>query len=238
MRSTINRIRRSLAIRGLMETAAMCAVNLVSPFDSEARRIESERQESDATFDNQWNVDTGGIYRPSESEVHGQNWAHGIRYQAVDANALRETLSGLGVNHSEFTFLDFGSGKGRALLVASEFGFKRIVGVEYCADLNRIAAENLKRHPDMVRRCKDIELITSDATEVGLPSDPLVMFLFNPFSRAVMSKVVNNVTDSFRENPRQMAVIYFTPYDADLWEATGFLKRYSSTPAVFDTGVI
>lgn len=221
-----------------MGTAAMCAVNLVSTFDLEARRIESERQDSDATFDEQWNVDTGGIYRPAETEVCGENWAHGIRYQAVNPNALKETLAGLGINHGEFTFIDFGSGKGRALLVASEFGFKRIVGVEYCADLNRIAAENLKRHPETIRQCDDIELITSDAAEVALPNDPLVVYLFNPFSRAVMSKVVHNVTDSFRENPRRMAVVYFTPYDADLWEATGFLKRLSSSPAVFDTGVV
>ena len=216
----------------------MCAVNLVSSFDWEARRIETERQESDASFDHQWNVDTGGIYRPTEADVCGENWTHGIRYQAVDASALRETLNGLDINHGEFTFLDFGSGKGRALLVASEFGFKKVVGVEYCADLNRVAAENLKRHPEIVRRCKDIELITSDATEVALPSDALVMYLFNPFSRAVMSKVVNNVADSFRERSRRMIVVYFTPYDADLWEATGFLKRCNVSPAVFDTGSI
>jgi len=238
MLTAINRIRRSLAIRGVMGTAAMCAVNLVSTFDSEARRIETERQESDATFDDQWNVDTGGIYRPTESEVCGENWAHGVRYQAVNARELRKVLGGLGINHGEFTFLDFGSGKGRALLVASEFCFKRIVGIEYCPDLNRIATENLKRHPDAARRCNEIELITSDASKVALPDGPLVIFLFNPFSRAVMSQVAHNVTDSFRENPRRMTVVYFTPYDADLWEATGFLKRLSATPAIFDTGVI
>lgn len=221
-----------------MGTAAMCAVNLVSTFDWEARRIESERQDSDATFDEQWNVDTGGIYRPAETEVCGENWAHGIRYQAIDPAALKDVLNGLGINHGEFTFLDFGSGKGRALLVASGFDFKKIVGVEYCADLNRIAARNLKRHPVAARECKDIELITSDAAEVALPNDPLVMFLFNPFSRAVMSKVVHKVTDSFRENPRRMIVVYFTPYDADLWEATGFLKRLSSAPAIFDSGAV
>jgi len=238
MRSTIDRIRRSLAIRGVMGTAAMCAVNLVSTFDSEARRIETERQDSDSTFDDQWNVDTGGIYRPAEDQVCGENWAHGIRYQAVDARELRETLNGLGIHYGDFTFLDFGSGKGRALLVASEFGFKRIVGVEYCADLNRIAAENLRRHREAVRQCKEIELITADATKVTLPGDPLVLFLFNPFSRAVMSQVVNNVTDSFREKPRRMMVIYFTPYDADLWESSGFLHRRSSSPAIFDTGSV
>ena len=81
-------------------------------------------------------------------------------------------------------------------------------------------------------------MITADATEVALPGDPLVIYLFNPFSRAVMSRVVNNVADSFRENPRRMVVAYFTPYDADLWEGAGFLRRLKATPAVFDTGAI
>lgn len=237
MRSTIDKIRRSLAIRGFMGTAAMCAVNLVSTFDLEARRVETERQESDATFDEEWNVDTGGIYRPKESEVSGENWAHGVRYQAVDATVLRATLKGLAINFSDFTFVDFGSGKGRALLIASEFGFKRIIGIEYCADLNRIAAENLRRHFKAARR-DSIELITSDAATVALPEDPLVLYLFNPFSRAVMSRVVQNATDSFRQNPRRIVVVYFTPYDADLWEATGFLKRLKDSPALFDTGTV
>jgi SAM-dependent methyltransferase len=238
MRSTINRIRRSLAIRGVMGTAAMCAVNLVSAFDWEARRIETERQESDSAFDEHWNVDTGGLYRPEEDEVCGENWAHGVRYQAVNAREMREALTELGICYREFTFLDFGSGKGRGLLVAAEFAFKRIIGIEYCEDLNRIAAENLKRHPNAMGRQEAIELITSDATGVALPGGPLVMFLFNPFSRMVMSRVVQNVTDSFREQPRRMVVIYFTPYDADLWEETEFLKRRSSSPAIFDTGLI
>jgi len=101
--------------------------------------------------------------------------------------------------------------------------------------LNRVAAENLERHPNAIRRCKEIELITSNAAEVALPDGPLVMYLFNPFSRAVMSRVVNNVTDSFRESPRRMIVVYFTPYDADLWAAIDFLKRHSASPAIFDT---
>jgi SAM-dependent methyltransferase len=238
MRSTINKIRRSLAMRGVMGTAAMCAVNLVNTFDGQARRIETERQESDAAFDNHWNVDTGGLYRPKEDEVCGENWAQGVRYQAVNAQALRETLGGLEISHREFTFLDFGSGKGRALLVASEFGFRRIVGIEYCGDLNRIAAENVKRHAKATPGCGEIELIACDAAAVALPGGPLVIYLFNPFSRAVMSKVVNNVTDSFREKPRRMIVVYFTPYDADLWAATGFLKRRNESPAIFDTGIV
>jgi hypothetical protein len=39
-------------------------------------------------------------------------------------------------------------------------------------------------------------------------------------------------------NPRRIIVIYFTPYEADLWKATGLFKRIEDTPAIFDTGNI
>lgn len=213
----------------------MCAVEMFGCFDSEARRLESARQESDVAFDSEWNVDTGGIYRPKEEDVCSENWAHGVRYQAVDPAALTQTLKGLNIAPEQFTFVDFGSGKGRAVMIAAGFGFGKVIGIEYCADLNRIAAENLKQHPQIARRVQDIELVTADATQVALPGGPLVLYLFNPFSRAVMSQVVANVTASFREKPRRMVVIYFTPYDADLWAAAGFLKRRGSDPAIFDS---
>ena len=216
----------------------MCAVYVMDRLRPEARRIENLRQEADAAFDNEWNVDTSGIFRPAENEILGDNWRYGISYQAVNANDLISVLSGLDIYYPDFTFVDFGSGKGRAVMIASTFPFKSVIGVEFCDRLNRIARQNLVRHPVSERQCNDIDLVNADAAQFTIPDGPLVLFLFNPFARPVMKQVGKNVHDSFRGSPRRIIVIYFTPYEADLWSGTGIFKRIEDTPAVFDTGNI
>jgi hypothetical protein len=47
---------------------------------------------------------------------------------------LRETLAALPIAYDKFAFVDCGSGKGRTLLIASEFPFKFIIGVEFAAE--------------------------------------------------------------------------------------------------------
>ena len=45
-----------------------------------------------------------------------------------------------------FTFVDLGSGKGRTLLMASDYPFRRIIGVELLPSLHQIAQENLRQY--------------------------------------------------------------------------------------------
>jgi predicted RNA methylase len=48
------------------------------------------------------------------------------------------------MKHGETTFVDIGSGKGRALIIAAEYAFKRIIGVEYSPSLATICRRNLE----------------------------------------------------------------------------------------------
>src|SRR5947208_15284999 len=68
-------------------------------------------------------------------------------YQPTEPAAFHEMLGGLqgvmsehGVTGlSDFTFIDLGSGKGRTLLMASDYPFRRILGVELLAGLDQLA---------------------------------------------------------------------------------------------------
>src|SRR5262245_54030407 len=103
------------------------------------RRRQEAAQQLDSQFDLKYGVDTSGRVVPAESDVVGSNWIHGAKYDAEDATALDEILSELPIRYDHFTFVDLGSGKGRAVLVASRFPFKRVMGVEYSKTLNEIA---------------------------------------------------------------------------------------------------
>ena len=51
-------------------------------------------------------------------------------YQPTEPALFHEMLAALNITFEDFTFIDLGSGKGRALLMASDYPFLRIVGVE------------------------------------------------------------------------------------------------------------
>ncbi len=235
------KIRKSLASRGSLGTLKLCgteAIRFLGSLKPSRRAARYRARELDQEFDRKYGLETSGIVYPGESSVVGGNWTSGVRYQAVDQNLFLQAIRGLSIPYEQFVFVDFGSGKGRALLLASGFPFKRIVGVEYCDDLNRVARQNLLRYPDASRLCKDIDLICVDAGEYHLPNERLVLFFYNPFGRPVMEKVVRNVIDSFRSNPRRMLIVYLTPQCAELWDQARFLKRNSPGGSVWDTGSI
>lgn len=232
MDSIVNRIKRSLAQRGPVETVQMCCYSIYSMLAPAARKREALRQAADEEFDRKFGVETRGLVRPEENQVKGGNWAYGVTYQAVDAKRFLQTLEELAINYSDYVFLDYGSGKGRAVLLASGFPFKRVVGIEYCPELNKIAEENLRRYSGK-RACQDVKLVCTDATEYELPSEPLVLFFFNPFGKPVMDAVVQKVVASYQKNPRPIEVVYFTPDIGAAWEECPLFERSGTDPVIF-----
>jgi SAM-dependent methyltransferase len=87
---------------------------------------------------------------------------------------------------SQTTFVDFGAGMGRAVLLASEMGFKAVVGVELHPTLLRIARKNARIWRAAGRERAPIKMVAGDAVEFALPEGPVLAFLFNPFEAPVM----------------------------------------------------
>ena len=149
-------------------------------------------------------------------------------YQPTEPAAFHEMLGGLqqrlqqslqetpgpghtALNINDFTFIDLGSGKGRTLLMASDYPFRRIIGVELLPSLHYIALENVRQYKSQSQKCFALESICADATAFPLPTDPLVIFLFNPFPESGMRQVVANLEQSLREHPRPVFVLYHNP---------------------------
>ena len=61
----------------------------------------------------------------------------GGQYQPLNLRCFHEILQSLPVPVKDFTFIDLGSGKGRTLLLASDYPFRRIIGVELLSELTR-----------------------------------------------------------------------------------------------------
>jgi predicted RNA methylase len=240
MKQIINRIQRALAYHGVRGTFRMFA-NLVRRSFGRTDKARScgspAASNPDVEFDRKWGVDTSGILVTDKSDAVGSNWIFGTKYQGCSASDLEQVLNDFHLQHSEFTFIDFGSGKGRGVLIAALFPFKRIIGVEYSEQLCEIARLNWKRFPADAKRCREIEVVCADAAEYPIPGGPLVLFFNNPFGRPILGKVIRNIAASFQQAPRRIMVVYFNAKFPDLWRAAGFMKEVMSSKntAIFDT---
>jgi SAM-dependent methyltransferase len=132
-------------------------------------------------------------------------------YQPIEPQLFREIMAAIEIDFREFTFIDIGSGKGRALLLAAEYPFRRIIGIELLPELNAIAEENIRKLSGDKRPCGEVQALSGDATRFIFPPEPLLVFLFNPLPEAELRKVVENLEASLRENPRSVFVIYASP---------------------------
>jgi SAM-dependent methyltransferase len=145
------------------------------------------RRAEDDGFDRRFGVETSKVVQivPTKSP----NFSHGVRYSASSESAIRWSIENCGLALDETTFVDVGSGKGRALIVASMYPFKRIIGIEYSPELAAICRNNLKML-SAVNRC---EVVVEDAVNFGFPDGNLLAFLYNPFDGTILNRVLHNL---------------------------------------------
>src|SRR5215211_9232119 len=105
-------------------------------------------------FDWQHGISTCGDAQVADLTLVGNNTAHAVHYHASHPKFLFEVFSSLEIDYASHTFLDFGSGKGRALFVASEFPFAEIIGVEVATELHEIACRNIRQYRSKTQQCK------------------------------------------------------------------------------------
>jgi SAM-dependent methyltransferase len=134
-------------------------------------------------------------------------------YQPTEPDAFHGMMAALAIDFGEFTFIDIGSGKGRTLLMAADYPFRKIVGVELVPELHRVAEENIAlwRGQSPARTVASIESLCMDAREFVFPETALVVYLFNPLPEPGLRQVVRNLEGSWRRAPRPVWILYHNP---------------------------
>ena len=147
-------------------------------------------------------------------------------YQPTEPALFDEIMAAIPIEDpSTFLFLDLGSGKGRTLLMASEYPFRRILGVELLPDLHRVAQENIFKFKSTRQYCFHIESLCLNAQEFAFPNEPTLLYLFHPFPEAVFKRVIENLEASLLAAPRPTFVVYVNPLLEARFAASKLLKK-------------
>lgn len=134
-----------------------------------------------------------------------------LYFEPSSVLGLYRNIAELGIPYEQYAFVDYGSGKGRALLIASEYNFKRIIGVEVSEAAHRDALDNIKSYRSKTRQCSQLESVCTDARLFQLPLESTVIYMFNPFPSELLSEVLTVIHASLLRTPRHLIIIYCNP---------------------------
>jgi hypothetical protein len=179
---------------------------------------------SELALDRKYGIDTDGIddnLTGLGAEAEGA--AHGYGYEAIQLRVFRQILQALPIDFGNYTFIDFGAGKARALILAAEAGFQKCIGVELAPELVKIAEHNIERYKTRSGRSTEIRIILEDARIFQLPEGQLLLFFYNPFDQHIMREVLQHVYEASRNRPEDIYIAYRNPRHKDELDAQAWL---------------
>jgi len=200
-------------------------------------------------FDRAYGVDTDGlIYADPGAQGHASD-RHNAGYYATAPSLFRGavelwrgTLAGTGYALEDYALVDIGCGKGRVLMLASEFAFREIVGVELNPQLARVARKNLRK---WIRRVPQVpllgpgrpalQIIEGDALAVPLPDGPVALFYFNSFEREMMQMWLARLGEIASERTAPLNLIYVHPEFDELVRHVPGMRALASEEIRFST---
>jgi len=167
------------------------------------------RDVSEWRFDRKWDIHTRGVKVYSGDEIDSA-YVHAEMYQATSPYLFRRVMQSLRHARLPRTFIDLGSGKGRVLFMAAEWGFKRLIGVELDPGLAEIAKENIRHFQCQNSKRLEFKVACQDAGTFSFPDENAVVFLFHPFDQKVIWEVLCNLRSSVSVR-RERIIIYLNP---------------------------
>jgi hypothetical protein len=165
-------------------------------------------------FDKRHHVETAREERLAEMGVGAEDIQRGNSYYRVTWGWLiKKAMAKLDIDHRRYSFIDYGSGKGKAMLMASDYPFKTIIGLEYAKRLHDIATENCRTYCSVDQKCHSLEQMLGDVMEYTPPPGPIVCFMCNPFDEATLRTVFNIWRARYEGGEREIRILYLNMRD-------------------------
>ncbi len=219
-----DKLRRSLKKNGFFRTLHLIIRNIILII----------HQKKISNFDRRHKIDTSGNFPIDGLKIKGDNKAYAEGYFLTPDSVVTRYLSSLPIEFGEFVFVDIGSGKGRIMFLASNYSFKKIIGLEFAEELHEQCVKNIRTFENKYKKCDKIESVCVDALCYDLENENFVIFMFNPFHEEVVTKFVDKIRNSFLKYGKKIYIGYYNPKYGRVLERQDFLKPVSlSTPLLF-----
>lgn len=133
----------------------------------------------------------------------------GSRYEAVNYYILEQLLGRLTQVTEPYNFVDLGCGKGRAMVVAAHYGFTEIKGIDFATEVCKKAEENMRTVA--AEFPIHFQVLNEDVLNYNITENDTVFFMFNPFSKEVLTKFLEKIEASLEQYPRIIHFVYASP---------------------------
>jgi SAM-dependent methyltransferase len=225
LRTAWSKLRWSLAQRGVGGTLRFALLR--------ARSLPHQADEAKPQlhpFDERYGVDTSGLIGGGELHSGHKNDVFNTAYYGMAPSRFRRLMEYWIADEShraikDYNFVDLGCGKGRAVMMASQYRFREVVGVELHVSLARIAEANVAVWTAAGRAVCPVRIVCQDATEVMFPEGPCLLYLFHPFTAPVLKRLIQRIEIDFASRRGLLDLIYFNPEAGELLEAHGGFER-------------
>lgn len=172
-----------------------------------------------------YQLDTIKVDNLQHQKINSSNLKHASIYQGTNYFLIEKAFDFLKSENANFHLVDFGCGKGRIMVVATYYGFKKITGLDFSQTLCNEAAMNIEKIKPLFPST-DFDIICNDAVNYSINDDDTVFFFFNPFDEVVMLQVVKNILVSLKKNDRKIYVVYVNPLQKEIFLSAGFEEEY------------
>jgi SAM-dependent methyltransferase len=132
-------------------------------------------------------------------------------YSAVNQDFFREILRSIPHKLAHYNFVDIGSGMGAAILYASEFQFRKLIGVELTRELIDIARTNIEIFNRSTGRSLQADWVHCDFFQWDIPAEPQLFFFNNPFPESITVDAIQAVERSLASAPRHALLVFRKP---------------------------
>jgi SAM-dependent methyltransferase len=152
---------------------------------------EWSKQDTRDGFDTTFDTDTTGGVEVPDLDVYDESRWDAAPYGPTRSQVIEAAIRGLDIDRSKYTFIDFGCGKGRAVLIASTLGFARCIGVEFSPNLAGIAVENARRFAE--HSSCECSIVCTNVLDYEVPETNVVTYFYEPFRPSLADRVVDKL---------------------------------------------
>jgi SAM-dependent methyltransferase len=188
-------------------THSCASIGIVETFKALVRYVLEPKIE-DINYDKRYSTDTARRIDHKELEMSdSEAQTHATIYRTASARFISYLISQLGIDYTEYEFVDIGCGKGRVLLVASNFPFRSICGIELSQPAFEIAQKNLRIYQCADQKCFNIRICNVDARYFEPSIANTVYYFFEPFDTVILVDVLTKISSKLRGQGKKIYVL-------------------------------